>query len=242
MHYGVKGMRWGQHLFGKDYTIGGKTFSKKEVRADNKKAFEYGRSVTITGRAKVIADRKKEKLKNRVDRKPDSTRLKNKYREASTVSARLNREYAADHNRVKQHVKELKRKYGGDNVKDLVYKKFGKRYVVNEPIHSKAEKAFRAALMALAPVQMSAIILPTTKGGLGRSKYFDERNRVRHKNSLFNTYRNQMIQRAAYNQVYHPQNMNNQMHQLQNMNQFNEQMRMFDEQNMINQMHNSMTW
>jgi hypothetical protein len=122
MHYGVKGMRWGQHLFGKDYTIGGKTFSKKEVRADNKKAFEYGRSATITGRAKVIADRKKEKLKNRVDRKPDSARLKNKYREVSTISARLNREYAADHNRVKLHGKELKRKYGGDNVKDLVYK------------------------------------------------------------------------------------------------------------------------
>lgn len=193
MHYGVKGMKWGQHLFGKDYTIGGKSYSKKEVRADNKKAFEYGRNATITGRAKVIADRKKEKAKNRMDRNPDSTRLKNKYREASKIAYNLTKEYNADHDRAKQHVKELKRKYGGDNVKDLVYKKFGKRYVVNEPIHDiseyadiySAENMFNYALAAVGGAPVVTVTSPNpyaTKRSTGQGKYMMARHRIGYKN------------------------------------------------------------
>jgi hypothetical protein len=189
MHYGVKGMRWGQHLFGKDYTIGGKSFPKGRVRADNKKAFQYGRKATITGRAKVIADRKKEKAKNRMLNNPYSDRLKNKYKEASKVAANLDREYEADHNRAKQHVKKLRSRYGRENVKDLVYKKFGNRYVVNEPIHSKSELASRAAfnalsagLMATGAVPISVFTWSNSKGTHGRGMYISERTRVRREN------------------------------------------------------------
>ena len=187
MHYGVKGMRWGQHLFGKDYTIGGKTFSKKEVRADNNKAFKYGRNVTITGRARLIAEKKKQKAKDRMDRNPDSARLKNKYREASKIAYNLTKEYNADHDRAKQHVKKLRQRYGRENVSNLVYKKFGNRYVVNEPIHSKTELATHAAvnalsagLMATGTVPISVFTFPTSKGTNGQAKYSAERNRVRY--------------------------------------------------------------
>jgi len=187
MHYGVKGMRWGQHLFGKDYTIGGKSFPKGGVKADNKKAFEYGRNATITGRAKVIADRKTEKLKTKMDRKPDSDRLKNKYREASRISARLDKEYEADHTRVRQHVKELKRKYGGENVKDLVYKKFGKHYVVNEPIKNiseytdiyTAKNLFNLALASMGPTVTITSPNPyATKRSAGLGKYLAVKRRM----------------------------------------------------------------
>ncbi len=189
MHYGVKGMRWGQHLFGKDYTIGGKSFPKGRVRADNKKAFEYGRKATITGRAKIIADRKKEKAKNRMLNNPYSDRLKNKYKEASSVANNLNKEYVADHNRAKEHIKKLRHRYGRENVSNLVYKKFGNRYVVNEPIHSTSELATHAALnalsaglMATGAVPISVYSVPSTKGANGRAKYSAELHRTRYEN------------------------------------------------------------
>lgn len=223
-------MKWGEHLFGKDYTIGGKTYSKKEVRADNNKAFEYGRNVTITGRARLIADRKKQKAKDRMNRNPDSARLKNKYREASKVAYNLAKEYNADHDRAKQHVKELKRKYGGENVKDLVYKKFGKRYVVNEPVNGKAElamvaafDAFNAGMLAVSTVPIALFVSPPTKGQVGRSKYLAERYNVKHKNRSAHT--NYAL-----------------LNQMQNMDTINSQMSMFNQQNMINQINNSMTW
>lgn len=189
MHYGVKGMIWGQHLFGKDYTIGGKTYPKKDVRADNKKAFQYGRNATITGRAKVIAERKKQKAKNRMDRNPDNARLKSKYREASKIAYNLTKEYNADHDRAKQHVKKLRQRYGRENVSNLVYKKFGKRYVVNEPIHSDSEmtwhmafNALSAGLFAAGAIPISVYSVPTTKGTAGFGKYSAERKRVKYEN------------------------------------------------------------
>lgn len=71
MHYGVIGQKWGVRRYqNKDGTLtsaGRKQYSK-QLKADNKTAFEYGRNATIAGKALNYATKRTIKDENKLEK------------------------------------------------------------------------------------------------------------------------------------------------------------------------------
>lgn len=130
MHYGVKGMRWGEHIFAKDYNINTKKQFKVERRKDNNKAFEIGRSATLYGKAASMAAKKVVKLENKIDKEFSKTpmgsektqKLYKKWVDETKTLARLTEKYGKIRNEGEKHCKQLVKKYGSENVNKMTYK------------------------------------------------------------------------------------------------------------------------
>lgn len=70
-HYGVLGQKWGVRRFQNPdgtYTAEGRRRRSSEIRAENQKAFELGRTATIYGRASKLAMDKLIKTENKIDK------------------------------------------------------------------------------------------------------------------------------------------------------------------------------
>lgn len=138
MHYGVKGMKWGQ---------------RKEVRAENKKAFELGREATIYNKMHSRAQNRTEKMLKKMKKKPNNKKLLEKASAAAASSAqlRIKRDESAD--AVKKHESELKSRYGAEHIKGVRYDKNGN---IKERTTSPKRVAHNAAMLTAQAVGYAA--------------------------------------------------------------------------------------
>lgn len=133
MHYGIKGQKWGIRRFQNEdgtLTAAGRKKYRQEVRAENKKAFEYGREATIAANAATYARNQQIKSRKKLDKAlakdPEmlkkSTQKKYKRSLADTKSEMEMKKYAKETEaRAKNHCDSLIKKYGSENVKALRY-------------------------------------------------------------------------------------------------------------------------
>ena len=133
-HYGVKGQKWGIRRYQNpdgSLTAEGRRRGRKEVRDDNKKAFELGKDATITGRAMGYSLARSAKIQNRLDKQfekdPGGTQAKTqkltrKWMASTETAKELAQMYAMQKDRAKQHCNSLIDKYGQEAVSTIKYK------------------------------------------------------------------------------------------------------------------------
>lgn len=138
MHYGVVGMKWGVRRYQNadgSYTTAGKAHyaSKKEMRKDirkeNKKAFELGRDATIAGKASVMALNQVAAAQDRVDKymakHPENSnpkkenKLKAKWFAAANNALDITRMKSLTDKAAMDHRKHLAEKFGEEHVTEL---------------------------------------------------------------------------------------------------------------------------
>ncbi len=150
---------------------------KKQFKQDERRTFDMARNVTILGRAQRYADKEADRAAKAYDKAADkylytgeqstgtSKRRKfdkanERYQAAMTARARIKKSYDEGHELLKQQVKELRSKYGEDNVRDLKYKinKEGQK-ILDEPMTTPYDKI---AYISQAPLLLlgSALHIP----------------------------------------------------------------------------------
>ena len=133
MHYGIKGQKWGVRRFQNEdgtLTPAGRKKYRQEIKAENKKAFEYGRDATVAANAATYARNQQIKSRKKLDKAlakdPEmlkkSTQKKYKRSLADIKSEKEMEKYAKETEaRAKKHCDSLIKKYGSENVKALNY-------------------------------------------------------------------------------------------------------------------------
>lgn len=133
-HYGVKGMKWGVRRYqNKDGTLtaAGKKRARKELRDDNKTAYEFGKKATILGRAAAKSLNRTIRYENRLDKQYEkdpeglSKRTRNmrmKWDASAETSRTLLKAYTESRTEAEKHCKSLIEKYGDEYVKNIKYK------------------------------------------------------------------------------------------------------------------------
>lgn len=192
-HYGILGMKWGvrryQNYDGTLTPDGSRRYGTQremiseignEGVSDKKKAFEIGRDATIAGYAGELAQRRADKANAKLEsakakgneKKIQKAQLKADI--ANDVSKELWDEYNNYVKQGEQHMEELAKIYGKENVKDFTYRlnkksTNGPEKLVNERVISGGDIAKAAALtvaenlvLTAAGIPLFTINLPTT--------------------------------------------------------------------------------
>lgn len=200
-HYGVKGMKWGQHLFGKDDTTLSKREFKTGLRKDRKDAFEYGKTATVAGKAQQIAQKKTEKAQSKLykalAKDPDALKKSTQRKEKNLKISKETEAIVAEHykaasKRAEQHCNMLMEKYGKENVKPIKYNEVngrdGKQKYMNERTTSGKEWAqsmgitFGSLGLAMAGVSpVYFVSMPYTSAEKGNQYQSIVRNSVKRK-------------------------------------------------------------
>lgn len=130
-HYGVKGMKWGVRRYQNrdgSLTSEGRKRERKELRENNKKAYELGKNATIYGRATAKSMRRTIKYENKLnklyDKDPEGSkgrtrRLRKKWDASAETTAQLLATYKKYEAEAKQHCKSLIDRYGNDVVRPI---------------------------------------------------------------------------------------------------------------------------
>ena len=200
-HYGVMGQKWGIRRYQNPdgtLTSEGRKHYRQEVRADNKKAYEYGKEATILGRAVKYSVNRAARMENKAKKllvddptaeKKRTKRAVDKEMASKEAAARTLIAYKDSQRKAQEHCRELMKKYGKENVKDISYKdvkvskaasaadKLGKNKlnVVNERTHTLSEWAVAgaswvgaAAIMATGVSPIAFAYIPYTTNDYGR--------------------------------------------------------------------------
>lgn len=172
-HYGVLGQKWGVRRYqNADGTLTAE--GRNRIKAENKKAFELGRTATIYGRASEIGQKKMIKTENKMDKWAEKhpgddgsnssrmQRLQKKWMNQAETTVSLAKKAAQARDAAEKHCKELIEKYGEENVKPISYKteynnRIGAHSVMNERVVSGKEIA-SSILMTAGAVGLSAAV------------------------------------------------------------------------------------
>ena len=180
-HYGVKGMKWGVRRYqNKDgsLTPAGKKRSLKDVRADNKTAYEYGKAATLYGHAAARSTARTIRYENKLDKRFEkdpyaSTRrtknLRDKWGASASATAKLIEKYAEYRSKAENHCKKLVEKYGKEYVSAIKYKDVrlpkgeyspSSLKVINERTNNLSDYAKAGARTIATSAFLSAMNLP----------------------------------------------------------------------------------
>ena len=198
-HFGIKGMHWGvrryqnvdgpltaagRKRYGSESNFGAKERrqARKEVRADNRKAFELGKKATVLGEASKRANdavgRREHKIEELRDAGYDQHGVKVS-KQASKLAVdyatknRLSAEYEKARHEAESFSKELISKYGDQAVTSIRMRDGVISERVNRGRDWLATAAVSAAITTMTP--MVAILWPAGKQTLGRNAYRSEK-------------------------------------------------------------------
>lgn len=182
-HYGVKGQKWGVRRYQNSdgtLTAAGRQRARKEVRTENKTAYELGKSATIAGRSAARSMKRTIKYENRLDKQYDkdpegqksrTRRMRSKLDASSKTTRELLDMYTTFSSKAKQHCQSLIDKYGDEAVKSIKYKDVklpaGKESsptfkTMNERTNNLSDYA-KAGAATMASIGMTAVFgLPVT--------------------------------------------------------------------------------
>lgn len=154
-HYGIKGQKWGERhyqnpdgsltpagreRYGHKMTKDDKKALRKEIKTENKKAFELGKEATLYSRAAEISNKKAVKYSKQglkaysKDPTVQKQSTKNKMlmgKSSVETTARLKKLAEDKAKEAKEHYNSLVEKYGKENIKEIIYDKNGN---INEKV------------------------------------------------------------------------------------------------------------
>lgn len=172
-HYGIRGQKWGVRRFqnpdGTLTTEGKARYStdkemksavRKEVKSDNKRAYELGKKATVDSHAAYIASRKALKAQVKYDKKPKNRKL-DKLEAKQRTAERLKEQAKKSRKTAEEHIRELMSKYGDEAVKGLVYDSKGR---VSEHVNNGKDWLESAGLSAMGTA-IGMIAMPAITGG-----------------------------------------------------------------------------
>lgn len=187
MHYGIKGQKWGVRRFQNEdgtLTPAGRKKYKLEIKEENKKAFEYGREASISSHAAAYAKNKsiksQYKYKKALLKDPNmiksSTQKKRRNAEADAKSSKQLEAYARSaEKKAKEHCNSLIKKYGSENVKNIIYSDFkAKDGSITKRVNDRVISGKDVATSILESIGISALtgyvflVTPTTGYERGR--------------------------------------------------------------------------
>lgn len=167
-HYGIKGQKWGVRRFRNPdgtLTAEGRRRARKEYKADNKEAFQKGKTATLSARAADYAEKRYERSKRfsvnpgKIARRKENAEY---WREQASRSEQD----------VKKHYDSLVSKYGKDAISSVNRDKKGR---INERVHTGKTKFGLIAGSALMYVgfsllgsPISPLVLPSSREGYAR--------------------------------------------------------------------------
>lgn len=132
-HYGIIGQKWGIRRYQNpdgSLTVEGAKRYRKEIKSANDTAHVLGEEATVLGRAVKYSANRAARMENRSARKlakdPNAEKKSTKRAlEKETAAKRAALKVLADYNEARKaaedHCKELIKKYGKENVKDIKY-------------------------------------------------------------------------------------------------------------------------
>lgn len=189
MHYGIKGQKWGVRRFQNEdgtLTPAGRKKYKLEIKEENRKAFEYGREASISSYAAAYAKNKsiksQYKYKKALLKDPNmtksSTQKKRRYAEADAMSSKQLEAYARSaEKKAKEHCNSLIKKYGSENVKNIIYSDFkAKDGSIMKRVNDRVISGKDVAKSVLKSIGLSALtgyvflVTPTTGYDRGRKR------------------------------------------------------------------------
>ena len=188
MHYGIKGMKWGVRRAREQAGSAGNYSNhqmRKEYKHDKKKAFEIGRDATVLGRSMKYGVKKNAKLEKKMnkayEKDPNSFKSRTRKKAAKFEASKkaldqISSDYKKTCEKGKQHVEELIKKYGKENVKEMKFKEFSvggeKTMLANERVSTGKEwiSSFLVTA-ATAGLPIRVIMSPASKNYRGKSLY-----------------------------------------------------------------------
>lgn len=189
MHYGIKGQKWGVRRFQNEdgtLTPAGRKKYKLEIKEENKKAFEYGREASISSHAAAYAKNKsiksQYKYKKALLKDPNmikfSTQKKRRNAEVDAKSSKQLEAYARSaEKKAKEHCNSLIKKYGSENVKNIIYSDFkAKDGSITKRVNDRVISGKDVAKSILKSIGLSALtgyvflVTPTTGYERGRKR------------------------------------------------------------------------
>lgn len=189
MHYGIKGQKWGVRRFQNEdgtLTPAGRKKYKLEIKEENKKAFEYGREASISSHAAAYAKNKsiksQYKYKKALLKDPNmiksSTQKKRRNAEADAMSSKQLEAYARSaEKKAKEHCNSLIKKYGSENVKNIIYSDFkAKDGSITKRVNDRVVSGKDVAKSILKSIGLSALtgyvflVTPTTGYDRGKKR------------------------------------------------------------------------
>lgn len=182
-HYGVRGQKWGVRRFqNPDGTLTAegkarystdkemKRAARKEVKSDNKTAYELGKKATVDSHAAYIASRKALKAQVKYDKKPKNRKL-DKLEAKQRTAERLKEQAEKSRKTAEEHIRELMSKYGDEAVKGLVYDSKGR---VSENVNNGKNWLESAVLSGIAgAIGIPLLFIPAGKHSKGQAEYKD---------------------------------------------------------------------
>lgn len=179
-HYGVMGMKWGvRKQYAQSHNMTSKQL-RKQIKADNREAFELGKRATIadytTDRA-LYKQFKAQKKYNKRATKKNQDRLKR----ANLVFKGAKENTIAERKNIVNHHKKLIEKYGKEYVSNIKTNKLG---MIDENVNSSKTKAIIAGVNFLtnfaanftlaamgSPVRVIGVAAPKSKYQYAREEY-----------------------------------------------------------------------
>ena len=161
-HYGVMGMKWGHRKqYAQSHNMTTRQL-RKQIKADNKKAFELGRMGTATAIAEEIATKKANKAKEKFfNKKKVKTKDELKYTRALVTETRAKEAAKKARKAMEAHRKELVTKYGKTKVSEIKKNKNGR---INEKVNS-AKDHLSAIAATVVGTALGQTLVPVMTGG-----------------------------------------------------------------------------
>lgn len=179
-HYGVPGMKWGHRKqYARSHNMSSRQL-RKQIKADNREAFEIGKRATIADYTTDRALYKQFKAQKKYNKRP-TKKNQDRLRRANLVLKGAKENSIAERKNIVNHHRKLIEKYGKEHVSNIKTNKLG---MIDENVNTSKTKAIItgvnfltnfAANVTLAamgsPVRVVGIAAPKSKYQYAREEY-----------------------------------------------------------------------